>query len=118
MRGYFMTSEISDPIPEKFSTLPEVLERLTAITTDLHIETARRDFVRRREMLGAPLPEAQPDENSFPDQKAISEWQRRELAIQNLRLALLEGALSAFARDPASGEMFRFEPADWVGAAF
>lgn len=114
-----MCLENLDPIPVNYLTVPEAVEQLTAITTDIHIANARRAFERLCATVGVSLPETPPPVNSFPpDPKAILEWQRRELAIQNLHSALLSGALRACVRDPVSGVLFRLEPRDWATVAF
>jgi hypothetical protein len=113
-----------DPILEKFTTLPEAVARLAAKTADGDIEAARRKLRQSREKFGFPLPDVQSNESadigsySKPRKEDVSDWTKRELAILKLRLALQDGALIGFVRDPASGTMFRLEPGDWRGAAF
>ena len=113
-----------DPIPEKFLTLPEAVTRVAANVSEITTELARKDFLKARQALGLSLPEAQPKESadldpySQPRKEALTSWTKRELAIQELQLALRDGVLVAFVRDPATGTMFRLEPADWRGAMF
>jgi hypothetical protein len=109
---------MADPIPEKFVTLPEAVERLAAKIANRDIEVTRRDLQLLYEIFGFSLAEldlARLGPN--PRNEALLQWTKRELAIREIYFALLRGALRAFIRDPASGAMFRLTRDDWRRAA-
>jgi hypothetical protein len=110
---------MADPIPEKFKTLPEAVERLVARIADREIEVVRRDLQLLHEIFGFSLKELElPKPVPKPRKEALKKWTKRELAIREIYFALQQGALGAFVRHPAAGEIFRLTANDWRSAAF
>src|SRR5712692_9116867 len=92
-----------DPLPIGYLGLSEAVERLATV-----------GILKRPEKFNSGAKGPDPHQND----RAVQNWSKRELAINELRFALRTGAILALVRDPSSGQMFRLERADWDGAAF
>jgi hypothetical protein len=120
---------VEDPIPAGFITLPEALQRIADCVSEAHVESARLDCQANVNALNQArhgegqsviatfeFPESEGEDSETyarPSEYALLHWNKRDLALTKLTLALQTGAISAMVRPPESGELFRLTPADW-----
>jgi hypothetical protein len=91
-----------DPVPVGYVGLDEALAQLAADNSDQEVYEERKR-----------LKPAAAGELSL----AELAWAKRELAITRLHIALRDGALIGFVRNPVSRELFRLTGTDWHSAA-
>ena len=112
MHAHIAPSAI-DPIPLDHVTLPEVVTLLTAQMSNRDIATAPPPTVLQT-LLG-PL-DGSPTMGSGPNAESFAAWCKREEAVRVIRLAVLNGGLTA--KIAAASGFVRLEKADWQYVAF
>ncbi len=112
MHAHIAPSAI-DPIPLDHVTLPEVVTLLTAQMSNRDIATAPPPTVLQTLM--GPL-DWSLAMGSGPNAESFAAWCKREEAVRVIRLAVLNGGLTA--KIAAASGFVRLETADWQYVAF
>ena len=120
---------MDDPIPAGFITLPEALQRIAVQVSEAHLEIAKAQLQEAAQSIAAirqskesaelassklPASEAAGAATSCgPSEEAWRDWNKRNFAVSNLRVALQTDAIPAMVRNPDSGDLFRLTARDW-----
>src|SRR4051812_30784098 len=109
---------MDDPLPQKYITLPEAVQTLSAQIADRSIGITPRDLQLICEIAGVSFAELDLTKPRPKPDEAQRQWAKRELAIREIYVALVQGGLTAFIRDATLGGLFRLTPDDWRFAKF